>query len=326
MTAEGQRVLAQWEIDSLLGAVGSPEFQTAQAAPETAKNVRPYDFRRPDKFSKEHLRALQTLHESFARSATSSLSSYLRTGIQVRLSSVEQIVFGEYVQQLAIPTVIGIVSAPPLPGHMIVEVNVDLAFALVERLLGGQGQIVQKSREMTDIEIVLLQNLMKNLLVALNDAWRQVCQVNLSLDDLVFNPQIVQAALPADVGVLLLFELRIGESSEAISMVIPYSLIEPVIDMFSSQMWLAGVHQRTDVDDDVVRRQLDKVRLPINVNLGTTAVFCKDLIDLRKGNVIVLDAATNQELQVMVGGHHKYFGRPGRSGRKMAVTITRVVR
>jgi flagellar motor switch protein FliM len=233
--------------------------------------------------------------------------------------------FGEYVQQLANPTVIGIISAPPLPGHLIFEVNMDLSFALVERLLGGQGQILQKTREMTDIELVLLETLMKCLLSSLNEAWQQVSSVALNLDDLVFNPQIVQAALPADVGVLLLFELRIGEASEAISMLVPYSLLEPIIDKLTSQMWLAGIHQATVADQDGVRQQLDKVKLPVSVCLGSTAVSFRDLLELRTGNVIKLESATDEELPLFVGGNHKYYGRPGRSGRKMAVAITRIL-
>ncbi|MDA8187412.1 MAG: flagellar motor switch protein FliM [Dehalococcoidales bacterium] len=322
---EAKKVLGQWEIDALLGSLGNQQEQEVGTTPEAAKNIRPYDFRRPDKFSKEHLRALQTIHESFARGAASSLSSYLRTGIQVRLSSIEQAVYGEYVQQLENPTIINIVSVEPLPGHLIVEFNLPLAFGLIDRLLGGTGHIVQKSREVTDIEFILLQNLVRSLLASLRDAWAQISPLSPNLDDVIFNPQIVQAALPSDVGVLLLFELHIAEDSSIISLFIPYTTLEPIIGKLTSQMWFTGSHKDTTARDDI-RHQIEKVAVPIVVSLGTTTVSIRELLGLQKGNVIRLDTSTNQELQVLAGGKHKYWARPGRVGHSLAVAITRVVR
>ena len=325
LDTEGKRVLSQWEIDSLLGSLGSTERQEATAAFQPERNVRPYDFRRPDKFSKEHLRALQTIHEAFARIAASSLSAHLRTSIQMRVSSVEQAVYGEYIEQLANPTVINIVSADPLPGRMIIEVNYWLAFALIDRLMGGTGQVAQKPREVTDIEMVLLRTLVGNLMRSLHEAWLQMLPVNLNLEDLLFNPEIVQAALPGDVGVLLLFELRLGEASNIISMFIPYAMLEPVTAKLSSQIWFTAAHKDVVAAQDDTRRQLEKVELPVVVNLGTSTVSVREMLGLQKGNVIRLDASANQDLEVLVGGRHKFKARPGRVSRRLAVVITKAV-
>lgn len=322
--AEGNKVLSQWEIDSLLGAFGSPEGPVAEAVIETPKNVRPYDFRRPDKFSKEQLRALQTIHESFSRIAASSLSSYLRTGVQVKLSSVEQIIYAEYLNQLASPTVINIVTAEPLPGHLILEMNLGLAFGLIDRLLGGPGKITQWARELTEIEDVLLHSLVKSLLSSLRDSWTTLRAVTMSLSDVVFNPQILQAALPGDVGVLLLFELRVGDSSNMITLFIPYTMLEPIIGKLSSQVWFSGGHKEVLHEQDEIRHQLEKVEVPLAVNLGTSTVSVRELIGLQKGNVIRLDTATHHELEMLVGGKHKFWSRPGRVGKRYGVSITRV--
>ncbi len=322
MDVEAKKVLSQWEIDSLLGSLETQDTQGP--VEETDKNVRLYDFRRPGKFSKEHLRAIQTMHETFAHGASSSLSSYLRTGVQVQLSSLEQAIYDEYIQQLSNPTVLGIVSADPLPGHMIVEMNLGLAFALIDRLLGGTGVVPQKLREVTDVELILLQTLIKSILATLREAWLQIHPVNMKLDELVFNPEIVHSALPSDVGVLLLFELRMKDTSNIISMFMPYTMLEPIIDKLSSQMWLTGVRKDQSEGRAALRRQLEKVEIPIDVELGSATVSMRDLLGLQKGNIIVLDKQINEDLHVLVGGKYKYDARPGKVGRRMGVTITGV--
>ncbi len=322
---EAKRTLSQWEIDSLLGAMGEqagPETPT-EAAPK--KNIRPYDFRRPDKFSKEHLRALQTVHESFARGVGSSLSSYLRTSVQVRLSSIEQSVYEEYIQQLATPTVVSIVSAEPLPGPMVIEIDMSLAFSFMDRLLGGSGQIPPKAREVTDIEMLLLKTIIKGVLVSLREHWLQLSPVTIDLDDLSFNPQTVQAALPGDVGVLILFEVRFMDISNTISMFVPYAMLEPIIDKLSAQMWFTGVHREVFADQDEIKKQLEKVPVPLVVALGATTVSVRELLGLQEGNVIKLDTSANQEIGIVVEGKTKFLGRPGRVGRNLGILITRVV-
>ena len=323
---EVKRTLSQWEIDSLLGAMGEQAGLeiSAEAAPK--KNVRPYDFRRPDKFSKEHLRALQTIHESFARGVGSSLSSYLRTSVQVRLSSIEQAVYEEYIQQLATPTVVSIASAEPLPGPMVIEIDMSLAFSFMDRLLGGSGQIPPKTREVTDIEMLLLKTIIQGILMSLREHWLQLSPVTIKLDDLSFNPQTVQAALPGDVGVLVLFEVRFMDVSNTISMFVPYAMLEPIIDRLSAQMWFTGVHKEVAGDKDEIKKQLEKVHVPLVVSLGSTTVSVRELLGLQEGNVIKLDTSANQEIGVVVEGKTKFLGRPGRVGRNLGIVITQVVR
>jgi len=324
--SETNKVLSQREIDLLLGALGDQDTQETFQAPDSARNVRPYDFRRPDKFSKEHIRALQIIHESFAREATSSLSTSLRTNVQVKLSSVEQAVYDEYIEQLPNPTVIGIVDAEPLPGRMILEINFALASALVDRLLGGVGRAVRKSQEVTDIEFTLLQTLIRNLLSSLGMSWLQLGAAALNLNDLVFNPQIVKAALHGDIGILIVLELRMSDTSHTISMFIPYTMLEPIMGKLTSQVWFAGSQKSVVSAHDDTRPQLENVRIPITVNLGTTFVSIRELLGLQKGNVIRLGTSTNQELEVIVGGKHKFWSRPGRVGSALAVAITRPAR
>lgn len=324
MDLETRKVLSQREIDLLLGSLGAPDGQdVAQEAPP-AKIVRPYDFRRPEKFSKEQLRALQKIHESFARMAASSLSSKLRMLVQLRLTSVEQILYSEYVQQLQNPTVVSIVSAKPLPERIIIEINARLAFSLVDRLLGGAGEVPQIIREATDIEVTLLQTLARGFLSSLREAWSQLISVTFTLDELVFDPQTIEAAPSGDIGILLLFELQIRESADTISMFIPYTMLEPVIPKLSPRMWLGGVSGNATAGNTEIRRQIERVEMPVTVSLGTATVSIRELLGLQKGDVIRLDTTADQELQVLVAGEHKFWSRPGRVGRRLAVVVTRL--
>src|SRR5689334_16618692 len=156
------KTLSQWEIDALLNSIGSEDGSSggtsASAAALAERNIKLYDFRRPDKFSKEHIRAIQNIHETFARVTASSLSSYLRSTTTVSLSSIEQVVYDEYVHQLSNPTLVNLVELQPLAGRIVVEMNMNIGLAMLDRMMGGAGQAMHRA-ELTDIEMALLRSL-----------------------------------------------------------------------------------------------------------------------------------------------------------------------
>ncbi|MDO8690650.1 MAG: FliM/FliN family flagellar motor switch protein [Dehalococcoidia bacterium] len=249
----------------------------------------------------------------------------MRTSVQVRLSSIEQAVYEEYIQQLATPTVVSIVTAEPLPGPMVIEMGMGVAFSFMDRLLGGPGHVPPKTREVTDIELLLLRTIIKGILASLREYWLQLSPVTMKLDDLNFSPQNVQAALPGDVGVLLLFEIRFMEVSHILSMYVPYAMLEPIIDKLSAQMWFSGAHREMVADKDEIRRQIQKVKVPIMVQLGSATVTVRELLGLQEGNVIKLDTSANQEMEVIIEGKTKFLSRPGRVGRNLGFVVTRVL-
>src|SRR5579864_9424846 len=163
-TEHMSKTLSQWEIDALLNSIGSEDLGAPGAAPTTGahgladRNIKLYDFRRPDKFSKEHIRAIQNIHETFARVTASSLSSYLRSTTTVSLSSIEQVVYDEYVHQLSSPTLVNLVELQPLSGRIVVEMNMNIGLAMLDRITGGAGQVNLRRNELTDIEMALLRS------------------------------------------------------------------------------------------------------------------------------------------------------------------------
>jgi flagellar motor switch protein FliM len=319
------KVLTQAEINALLGAFAEETEGVPASEPAwLSKNIKAYDFRRPDKFSKDHIRALQMLHEAFARLVASSLSAYLRAAIQVHLVSVEQTLYDEYIQQLPNPTMINVISMEPLPGRVILEINLGIAFGLIDRLLGGAGKIMQKAREVTDIELALLQGLTANILTALKESWSNIVDISPKLEDTVFSPQVIQAAMPGDVAILLVFEIKLVGNSGTISVCLPFTVLEPVASKLSTQVWFSGARRNGPESAPTdVKSQLARVSVPISVQLGHIDVTLQELLSLQVGNVVRLDTPIDGEIGILVGDSVKFLGRPGLSRGKLAVQVTR---
>ncbi len=323
------KILSQWEIDALLNSVAAEE---APAAPQMGmggqislndRNVKLYDFRRPDKFSKDHIRAIQNVHETFARVTTSALTSYLRTGTSVHLTSIEQIVYDEYIQQLANPTVVNLVEMQPLAGRVVVEMNMNIALAMLDRMMGGSGQVGNRKTELTDIELALVRSLSNTIIGALRDGWSMVADLQPVLVDTVMSAEFVQAALPGDIAVLLLLEVQALGVSGTMSVCVPHPVIEPIMDKLSTQLWFSS-SRKEGGDNDRLKLEdaLRAVTLPMSVELGSTSITVGELMELREGDVIRLDRNANADLTILVGDHARFHGRPGVIAGNRAVQVT----
>src|SRR5256712_9989636 len=247
------KTLSQWEIDALLNTIGSEDAAAAlSGAPQLAtdRQVKLYDFRRPDKFSKEHIRAIQNIHETYARVTASSLSSYLRSPTTVSLSSIEQVVYDEYVHQLANPTLVNLVELQPLAGRIVVERNMNIGLAMLDRITGGAGQVNLRRNELTDIEMALLRSLGATISAGLRDGWTAVADLQPVLVETVLNADLVQAALPGDIGALLLFEIHTLGLSGTISICVPHPVIEPLMDRLNTQAWFSATSRKSGSEDD----------------------------------------------------------------------------
>ncbi len=320
------KILSQWEIDALLNSVATED---APAAPQPGalslndRNVKLYDFRRPDKFSKDHIRAIQNVHETFARVTTSALTSYLRTGTSVHLTSIEQIVYDEYIQQLANPTVVNLVELQPLAGRIVVEMNMNVALAMLDRMMGGSGQAGNRKNELTDIELALVRSLSNTVVSALRDGWSIVADLQPVLVDTVLSAEFVQAALPGDIAVLLLLEVQALGASGTMSVCIPHPVIEPIMDKLSTQLWFSSSRKEGGHDDrQKLEETLRAVTLPMSVELGTTTITVGELMELREGDVIRLDRNADADLTILVGDHARFRGRPGVIAGNRAVQVS----
>src|SRR5438105_8885347 len=240
------KTLSQWEIDALLNSIGSEDSALGASGSgggtspsSTDRSIKLYDFRRPDRFSKEHIRAIQNIHETVARVTASSLSSYLRSPTAVSLSSIEQVVYEEYVHQLSNPTLVNLVELQPLSGRIVVEMNMKLGLAMLDRMMGGSGQMSLRRSELTDIEMALVRSLGATVSAGLRDGWTAVADLQPVLVETVLNADLVQAALPGDIAALLLFEIHTLGLSGTISICVPHPVIQPLMDRHNPHAWVS---------------------------------------------------------------------------------------
>ncbi|MFN8635369.1 MAG: flagellar motor switch protein FliM [Chloroflexota bacterium] len=295
------------------------------------KPAKLYDFRRPDKFSKEHLRSLRILHESFARMLGSSLTSYLSAGVQVRLTMLEQGTYDEYIQSLPTPTVIYVVGLAPLPGQAVVELNLPVARVLIDRLLGGTGSPAVRSNEMTEIELALLKTIGQFILSSLRETWSNVVPLRPSMQEPVLSPELAQFATMAEATVMLVLEVSVFKSTGTISMCIPYQVLQPVLDSLTSQVWFGGGNgggttRGADADSrNQMGDRISQVSLPVTVELGDTELTVQALLDLQIGHVLRLNTNAQGPLPIRVDDRVKFVGQAGLSGKNLAVQIVHAV-
>lgn len=281
-----------------------------------------YDFRRPSRFSKDHLRALQTIHERFARLLMSALTSYLRVNVRIQMRIAEQAIFDEYVEQLPTPSVIYVLRLPPLDGPMIIELPMPPTLAMLDRLCGGQGTVASRQRELTEIEQALLQAVGRHLVRAVMDAWNGVIQLDPQVDDILLNPRTVRATAPNEVVALLRLDFVVGEASGAMNLCLPFVALEPVIDRLHQQAWLTEQHRADSVGvERCLRERLCSVPLDARVELGAVELSALALASLHEGDVIRLGTAASGELDLYIAGRPLFRCRPGLSAGNIAVQI-----
>jgi flagellar motor switch protein FliM len=324
------KTLSQWEIDALLNSLGSEEGAAALngsvATGMSDKTVKLYDFRRPDKFSKEHIRAIQNIHETFARVTAQSLSSYLRATTTVSLSTIDQVVYEEYVHQLSSPTLVNLVELQPLSGRIVVEMSMNMGLAMLDRMMGGAGQATIRRSEMTDIEMALLRSLGGTIISGLKDGWAAVADLQPVLVETVLNGEVVQAALPGDIAAMLMFEIHTLGMTGTISICVPHPVIEPLMDRLNTQAWFSSSGRGHGSEDDRIKlaHGIRGARLPIKVELGATSITVGELLEIRKDDVIRLDRGIDADLPIVAGNRARFVGRPGTLGGNRAVQVTGV--
>ncbi|MBQ7263212.1 MAG: flagellar motor switch protein FliM, partial [Synergistaceae bacterium] len=242
-------VMSQSEIDALLGALTSGEADLESMTEKEELNVKAYDFKRPDKFSKDQIRAIQMIHDAFARQMTTVMSTLIRSIVTSEVASVEQMAYEEFVGSMVQPTVIGMIEMHPFEGNMLMEVNASLVFAIIDRMLGGKGDFSGKLRELTDIEKTVIERVLMRMLELLEDSWSTVVDVRFRFESMESNPFFVQICSPRDMVLLVIMKMKVGEVEGMVSLCFPYFLIEPIMDKLSSQQWFASTGSEKGDED-----------------------------------------------------------------------------
>lgn len=334
-------VLDQSEVDALLQAVNSDEVSSESSGDAESHvfsrpgsrshrgplEIRPYDFKRPERVSKDQMRALETLHEGFGRNFGAALSGFLRTIVEVKVARIEQLTYGEFIHSLPNPTSFNLLNCSPLEGQMCLEISPLIIYPIIDRLMGGSNaELFIPQRPLTMIEARLVSKITDRAMLALSEAWEGVNPISFELEQTESNPQFVQIVPPNEVVVVVGFELKMGGRAGTMSLCIPFNVIEPIIDKLASQNWAA--YRKDKVDENMRDRLKVKLnRAPVNASaiLAETTITVSDLLNMSPGDMIVTDKLSSRPAVISVEGQKKFLANLGQYRGKRALKVTRAV-
>ena len=317
-------VLSQDEIDQLLMAISSGESENVDFKPvNDTRKIKIYDFKRPDKFSKEQIRTVQIMHETFSRLTTTSLSAQLRWMVQVHVASVDQLTYEEFIRSIPSPTTLAVINMDPLKGNAILEIDPAITFSMIDRLFGGLGQATKVQRDLTDIEQSVMEGIIVRILANMRESWTQVIDLRPRLGQIETNPQFAQIVPPSEMVVLVTLETKVGEEEGMMNFCIPYITIEPIISKLSSQFWFSSVRRSSTTQYlNVLKEKLSTVDMDVVAEIGTIDLPVRDVLALRAGDVVRLsNVRVGDPLTLSVGNKKKFLCQPGVIGKRMAVQI-----
>ena len=332
----GTEVLNQSDIDALLNAVSEPApaaeapptqiFSRARRDREKIE-IRPYDFKRPERISKDQMRALEMLHETFARNFGASLSGLLRSIVEVRVSHAAQMTYSEFIGSLPNPTSFNLVRCPPLDGQICLEVSPLVIYPIIDRLLGGSNkELFVPQRPMTLIETKLIQRILQRGLAALSEAWAGIRKIEFALGEMESNPQLVQIVPPNEVVVVIGFEVKLTNRAGPMTLCIPYNSIEPLIEDLSAQSWfVTGKTQGGSGTADRIAGGLSGARVELEATLATTSISLSELRQLEVGDLIVTSRPATAPAVLSVEGRPKFLAQVGQLRGNRALRVDRAV-
>ncbi len=318
------KILSQDEIDALLTTVskgGSTQSHTGEG-----RSVHLYDFKHPERISKEQIRTLRTVHDNFARLFATNLSATLRTLVDVNLLSIDQVTYSEYTMSLSVPSALYTLKLKALEGKGILEISPQFLLYVVDRMLGGYGETNSETREITIIEQNVVSKMMQTVIAILNDVWSQVHPLDAVMEGFESDPQFIQIARASESLAILFFELRVKGTVYTMNFGIPYFVLEPILSKLSAQSIIAQAGRRdAQAAPTSVRERVLATKLPLKVLLAETVMSVRDFIDLQPDDLVQLDHRTSQPLPIMVGEKLKFLGSGGQVGRHRAVRVIRPI-
>lgn len=316
-------VLSQSEIDALLSALSTGEMTAEDIKKEDeVQKVKVYDFKRALRFSKDQIRSLTRIHENFARLLTTFFSAQLRSYVQITVASVDQIPFEEFIRSIPNMTLINVFEVPPLDGNILMEINPNIAYSMLDRLMGGAGSSHSNVDNLTEIETKIMTNLFERSFDNLREAWVNIADIDPVMTELEVNPQFLQMISPNETVVVISFNSIIGETSGMINICIPHVVLEPIVPNLSVRYWMQENTKEVSPEQKAnLEKNVQKSVLPLVTELGETAITIEDFLLLRQGDVIQLDKKITDPLYLKVGETPKFIVQPGKVKKKMAVQV-----
>lgn len=329
-------VLDQSEVDALLAAVDTGEVAEPAAPLQIISRhrrtlegveVRPYDFKRPERVSKDQMRALETLHEAFARNFGASVSGFLRTIVEVKVAMCDQMTYSEFIASLPNPTSFNLLTAAPLEGNICLEISPLIVYPIIDRLLGGTNQeLFIPQRPLTLIEQRLINKVTQRAIDSLREAWEGIRELDIQLQDSESNPHLVQIVPPNEVVVVIGFELKMAARAGTMNLCIPYNVIEPIMGSLSAQSWFSSGRTRGSPEFATrITKRLSRAPLDVTAVLARTSITLRDLLNLEVGDVLMTETPAAQPAALCVDGREKFHAYVGQVDGSRALRIARAV-
>ncbi|MDO4166462.1 MAG: flagellar motor switch protein FliM [Eubacteriales bacterium] len=319
--------LSQEEIDNLLSALSSGELDPDELNESKEKSVSNYNFARPSKFSKDHLRTLEIIFENYGRLLSTHLPAYLRKTVQVEVMNAEANAYSEFANALSNPVLLGVVECAPLEGSVILELASNLGFAIVDRLLGGGGEPLEKSREFTEIELIILERVLEVCTSLLVDPWASVVELEPRLERIETNSQFAQFISPSEMTAIITMNITVGNVEGLMNICIPFSCVESVIDKLNTKYWYSTMKEKDDTSyQEVIESLIDHAKIPVRALLGKSWISVNDFMNIQIGDIIKLDTKIDDELEVYTGNIKKFHALPGATSDSYAVRVTSIIR
>lgn len=327
----GADILDQAQVDALLRAVDSGDIDTvaksASAGPVDA-NVQIYDFKRPERVGKDQLRALERLHEVFARNVSATLSSYLRAVVECTLEEIEQATYQEFTLAAPKTTCLSFLTAVPLEGEIILEINPRVVYVMFDKLIGGStNRSLTPERPMTDIEWKVVAGVLNRIRDQLRQAWDGIEKIDFQFSSHETNPQLAQTIPPNEPVVLVTFEVTVGgEESGNMTLCLPHNVIEPVLNRMSNYWFSSKVH-RSEESKKSIRGKLFSAPVDMKITFNDRDITARELLHLNVGDVLQLNHKVSDPVHVSIDNRLKFLGKPGvfEKRKRKAVRITEVV-
>lgn len=317
-------VLSQSEIDALLSALTSGEVKAEDIrdAGQTAR-VRNYDFRRAMRFSKDHIRIISRIHDHFSRLMTTHLSGQLRSMVQLQVESVDQVPYEEFIRSIPALTICQQMEFAPLEGKVVVEMNPQIVFAMLDRLMGGLGTGPYREREMTEIESSLINRILAGMTGYFSEAWKNVAELKPRFLSIESNPQFLQLTTPNETVLVVSISAKVGSTTGLINVCIPHVTIEPLMPRLTTQYFMDVAKSKQTRTSDVTRlnTSLRQMEVNVSVQLGQAELMMQDVLNLQVGDVIALKAPIQLPVTVFVDDVPTFKASVGRHGNHSAVKI-----
>jgi len=321
-------ILSQEEIDALLDVVedeGEDILESAEDNLLPQRQVTLYDFKRPNRVSKEQLRAFRGVHDKMARSLASQISSIMRSIVEIQLHSVDQMTYGEFLMSLPNPTSFNVFSMKPLEGSGVIEINPSIAFPMLDRLLGGKGEPFDASREFSDIELSLFETILRVMMSTLKEAWGPVMEIYPAIESKESSPNVVQIVAQNEIVVMVVMEIIIGHSSGMMNICYPVISLEPILPKLASRDLMLNETNSKKSRNKELQVLLGGAKVNVEANLGESELSLRNILELDQGDIIRLNTPADDTVILSIDGKDRFKGEIGLRRFRKSVQITEII-